>query len=63
LSPNIALFWPEEPVNMPDEPHLRWDHVNDRSLGWSQIVGPVEKEREEFIRHEFQDFILVTRSA
>jgi hypothetical protein len=27
---------------MPDEPYLRLDDVNDRSLGWSQIVGPVE---------------------
>jgi FkbH-like protein len=35
----LALFWPiEEPVSMPDEPIVMWNHVTDRSLGWSQVA-------------------------
>ena len=42
-SGRVALFWPVgDPVSMPDEPHLRLDQAKDCSLGWSQVVGPVE---------------------
>jgi hypothetical protein len=42
-SGRVAIFWPvEEPVNMPDEPTLKWDQVIDKSLGWSQVVRNLE---------------------
>jgi thioesterase domain-containing protein len=39
----VMFVWPaEEPVNMPDEPTLKWDQVTDKSLGWSQVVRNLE---------------------